>query len=111
MFKGINLSLLFVVVSRSFSFVCIHHHHRALNVFQIPQSKEKLMNIKVDILKEAGGRVFEEHQRFLQTFDQKWRNDENIMLILSAIALFTPDRPRVVHFDVIKLEQVVDDGY
>lgn len=64
------------------------------------------MNIKVDILKEAGGRVFEEHQRFLQTFDQKWRDDENIMLILSAIALFSPDRPRVVHSDVIKLEQV-----
>ncbi|KAK6622360.1 hypothetical protein RUM44_002171 [Polyplax serrata] len=73
--------------------------------WKIPQSKEKLMNIKVDILKEAGGRVFEEHQRFLQTFDQKWRDDENIMLILSAIALFSPDRPRVVHSDVIKLEQ------
>lgn len=64
------------------------------------------MNIKVDVLKEAGGKVFEEHQRFLQTFDPKWRNDENIMLILSAITLFTPDRPRVVHYDVIKLEQV-----
>ncbi|KAL0276607.1 UNVERIFIED_CONTAM: hypothetical protein PYX00_004151 [Menopon gallinae] len=73
--------------------------------WQIPHSKEKLMNIKVDVLKEAGGKVFEEHQRFLQTFDPKWRYDENIMLILSAITLFTPDRPRVVHYDVIKLEQ------
>lgn len=42
----------------------------------------------------------------MKTFDPKWRNDENIILILCAVVLFTPDRPRVVHQDVIKLEQV-----
>ena len=29
-----------------------------------------------------------------------------IMLLLSAIALFSPDSPNVVHRDVVKLEQV-----
>ena len=28
------------------------------------------------------------------------------MLLLSAIALFSPDSPNVVHRDVVKLEQV-----
>ncbi|GLH05985.1 CSON000745 protein [Gryllus bimaculatus] len=72
--------------------------------WKIPHSQERL-NVKVDVLKEARGNIYEEHQRFLRTFDPRWRTDENIMLILSAITLFTPDRPRVVHHDVIKLEQ------
>jgi nuclear receptor subfamily 1 group I len=58
------------------------------------------------VLKEARGNIYEEHQRFLQTFSSDWRNDESIMLLLGAITLFSPDRPNVVHQDVIKLEQV-----
>jgi len=65
--------------------------------------------VKVDVLKEARGNIYQEHQRFLQTFDTAWRTDESIMLLLSAITLFTPDRPNVVHQDVIKLEQVRRD--
>ena len=30
--------------------------------------------------------------RFVSSFHHVWRQDENIMLLLSAIALFTPDR-------------------
>jgi len=41
-------------------------------------------------------------------FHQVWRQDENIMLLLSAIALFTPDRTNVIHVHGIKAEQ---DGY
>ena len=32
-----------------------------------------------------------------------------IMLLLSAIALFSPDSPNVVHRDVVKLEQVSEN--
>lgn len=60
----------------------------------------------MDVLKQAKGNIYQEHERFMKTFDPKWRSDENIVLILCAIVLFTPDRPRVVHQDVIKLEQV-----
>ncbi|XP_026282509.1 nuclear hormone receptor HR96 isoform X1 [Frankliniella occidentalis] len=61
--------------------------------------------IKVDVLKECKGNLYQEHKRFQQSFDSRWRTDENIMLILSAITLFTPARANVVHEDVIKLEQ------
>ncbi|XP_076651655.1 nuclear hormone receptor HR96 [Halictus rubicundus] len=70
----------------------------------IPHSQESMSNIKVDVLKEAKGNLYAEHTRFIRSFDPRWR-DENIILILSAISLFTPDRPKVVHNDVIKLEQ------
>ncbi|XP_076240219.1 nuclear hormone receptor HR96 [Calliopsis andreniformis] len=74
------------------------------DMWLIPHSQESISNIKVDVLKEAKGNLYAEHTRFISSFDPKWR-DENIILILSAIALFTPDRPKVVHNDVIKLEQ------
>ncbi|KMQ97091.1 nuclear hormone receptor hr96 [Lasius niger] len=76
------------------------------DMWKIPHSQESMSNIKVDVLKEAKGNLYAEHARFVRTFDPRWR-DENIILILSAIALFTPDRPRVVHGDVIKLEQTI----
>ncbi|KZC05898.1 Nuclear hormone receptor HR96 [Dufourea novaeangliae] len=74
------------------------------NMWWIPHSQESMSNIKVDVLKEVKGNLYAEHARFIRSFDPKWR-DENIILILSAIALFTPDRLKVVHSDVIKLEQ------
>ncbi|XP_034255825.1 nuclear hormone receptor HR96 isoform X2 [Thrips palmi] len=61
--------------------------------------------ISVDVLKECKGNLYQEHRRFQQSFDPRWRTDENIMLILSAITLFTPARANIVHHDVIKLEQ------
>ncbi|XP_054004294.1 nuclear hormone receptor HR96 [Hylaeus anthracinus] len=74
------------------------------DMWWIPHSQESMSNIKVDVLKEVKGNLYAEHARFIRSFDPRWR-DENIILILSAIALFTPDRPKVVHNDVIKLEQ------
>ena len=57
------------------------------------------------MLKEARGNVYEEHQRFIQSFDPLWRSDEQIMLLLSAVTLFDASRPNVVHGDAIRLEQ------
>ncbi|UYV63444.1 Hr96 [Cordylochernes scorpioides] len=67
----------------------------------------KVMSIKVDVLKKAGGTVYEQHKKFIMGFSPKWKSDENIMLLLSAITLFSPDRPHVIHKEVIKLEQDV----
>lgn len=65
----------------------------------------RLMSIKLDILKEARGNVYEEHKRFINAFRPEWRVDENVMLLLSAITLFTPERPNLVHKDVVMFEQ------
>ncbi|CAN7987026.1 unnamed protein product [Ixodes hexagonus] len=65
----------------------------------------RLMSIKLDILKEARGNVYEEHKKFINAFRPEWRIDENIMLLLSAITLFTPERPNLVHRDVVTFEQ------
>ncbi|XP_063704782.1 nuclear hormone receptor HR96 [Culicoides brevitarsis] len=73
--------------------------------WKIPHSQEEMSNIKADVLKLAKGNVYQEHEKFIQTFEKKWRQDENIILIMCAITLFTPDRARTIHSDVIKLEQ------
>lgn len=73
--------------------------------WKIPHSQEEMSNIRTDVLKLAKGNVYQEHEEFIRTFDKKWRSDENIILIMCAITLFSPDRPKTVHSDVIKLEQ------
>ncbi len=68
----------------------------------------------MELLKEAsqlGVNLYEEHQRFVKSFHPRWRTDENVMLLLSAIALFNYKRSNVTHKDVIKLEQVRTSGF
>ena len=74
---------------------------------QLPSTDRK--ELRLEVLKEAaqlGVNLYEEHKRFVMSIDPQWRADENVMLLLSAIALFTPERSNVVHKDVIKFEQV-----
>ncbi|XP_037949100.1 nuclear hormone receptor HR96 [Teleopsis dalmanni] len=75
------------------------------HTWMIPHVKESMANIHADVLKLANDNLYEEHLNFLRSFDVKWRNDDNIMLIILAIVLFTPTRDRVIHSDVIRLEQ------
>ena len=78
--------------------------------FQLPSNRPH-RELRMDVLKQAndyGVQLYEEHQRFVKSFDARWRSDENVMLLLSAIALFTPERGNVIHKDVVKLEQVTD---
>lgn len=73
--------------------------------WKIPHSEEAMSSITVDVLKLAKGNVYEAHESFIRTFEPQWRQDENIILILCAIVLFTPGRPKTIHSDVLKLEQ------
>lgn len=76
------------------------------STWRIPQSREGMASIKTDVLKLANNNVYEEYESFIRSFDAKLRKDENIILIMSAIVLFTPNRPMTIHSDVLKLEQV-----
>ena len=79
---------------------------------QLPSNRPR--ELRMDLLKQAndyGVQLYEEHQRFVKSFDARWRSDETVMLILSAIALFTPERSNVLHKDVVKLEQVNECYY
>ncbi|XP_033254391.1 nuclear hormone receptor HR96-like [Drosophila miranda] len=73
--------------------------------WKVPHTKENMGTIRTDLLKFAEENIYEEHQKFITTFDEKWRMDENIILIMCAIVLFTSARSRVIHKDVIRLEQ------
>ncbi|CAG0904949.1 unnamed protein product [Darwinula stevensoni] len=72
---------------------------------QIPFRQRMDNLVKLEVLKSAGGNLYEEHHRFITSFEREWRNDENIMLLLGAVSLFSPHRANVRHHDVIQLEQ------
>lgn len=74
------------------------------NTWKLPHVSNTA-HIRAEILKNAKGNIYEEILKFVGTFDEKWRMDENIILIMCAIVLFTPTRSRVIHADVIRLEQ------
>lgn len=76
------------------------------SIWNIPHSSQTMSSIKSDVLKLANNNVYEEYENFIRTFDPRLRKDENIILIMSAIILFTPNRPKTVHTDVLVLEQV-----
>lgn len=76
------------------------------STWRIPQTHEGMASIKTDLLKLANNNVYEEYESFIRSFDGRLRKDENVILIMSAIVLFTPNRPMTIHSDVLKLEQV-----
>lgn len=73
--------------------------------WMIQQDHDRFKNIKLKVLKAAPGNVYEEHKRFILAFQPEWRQDHNIIFLLSAITLFTPERPNIIHGDAIKHER------
>ncbi|KAK9890568.1 hypothetical protein WA026_011938 [Henosepilachna vigintioctopunctata] len=80
------------------------HYNSNSHTWQIPK-QHQTFHINMDVLKLAKNNAYQIIEKFMKAFDNSWGTDENIILIMCAIALFTPDRPKVVHKDVIKLEQ------
>lgn len=75
------------------------------NQWKIPHCQEEVCSIRTDVLKLAKGNLYRTHESFIRSFEARWRTDEHVILVMSAILLFAPDRAKVVHRDVIKLEQ------
>jgi len=74
--------------------------------WQLPDRMGK--ELSMDVLKEAsmhGVNLYEEYQRFASSFPAGYRKDETVMLLMSAIALFTTDRNNLQHQSVVRLEQ------
>lgn len=76
------------------------------STWKIPHSQEMVSSIKSDLLKLAKNNLYEEYENFIRSFDHRLRKDENIILIMSAIVLFTPNRPKTIHTEVLIMEQV-----
>uniref|UniRef100_A0AC34RE57 Uncharacterized protein n=1 Tax=Panagrolaimus sp. JU765 TaxID=591449 RepID=A0AC34RE57_9BILA len=71
-------------------------HHRVFD-----GSKE--FKLPVEILRQTPEQKhYAEHKRFLLTFDEKWRRNQNVMLILNAITLFCADRPNINNVEGIR---------
>ncbi|GBP89160.1 Nuclear hormone receptor HR96 [Eumeta japonica] len=75
------------------------------NSWHLPYSDDRFSTVPADVLKKAKGNIYQAHDRFIRSFEPRWRQDERLVLLLSAISLFVPERARVVHADVVRLEQ------
>ncbi len=56
----------------------------------------------MDVLKEANLKLFEAHRKYALSFEPEWRFDDNLMSLLIAITLFTPDRPNLTNVEAIR---------
>ncbi|XP_054153969.1 nuclear hormone receptor HR96-like [Oppia nitens] len=49
--------------------------------------------------------VFISHKNYLRKLGKEWDSDPYILDLLTAIVLFNPDRPNLIHKDMVKLQQ------
>ncbi|CAJ0579623.1 unnamed protein product, partial [Mesorhabditis spiculigera] len=65
------------------------------NVWNHPKQGSSDMQVKLDILLRSpvAQQHYEEHKRFLNSFGERIRQNETVMLCLAAVVLFSPDRP------------------
>uniref|UniRef100_A0A914E7U1 Uncharacterized protein n=1 Tax=Acrobeloides nanus TaxID=290746 RepID=A0A914E7U1_9BILA len=64
------------------------------------------IRINVEVLKlSPEEKHYVEHKKFLTSFDERWRKNENVMLILNGIVLFCPDRPNIVDISTTRYFQ------
>ncbi|CAG2121568.1 unnamed protein product, partial [Medioppia subpectinata] len=58
--------------------------------------------IKLDALKPSlRPCIFEAHKRFMAQIGHEWDNNLDILNLLSTIVLFDPNRPNIIHKDMI----------
>ncbi|XP_025018141.1 nuclear hormone receptor HR96-like [Tetranychus urticae] len=60
--------------------------------------------LKLTIFRQASEKLYEAHRQFIRTFNQRWRTDHKVNLLLVAIVLFNPDRPNLLHPATVRLE-------
>ena len=66
------------------------------------------ISLSVDVLKNTPEEQhYAVHRNFLNTFDERWRQNESVMLILNGIILFSPDRPNIVNVALVSQIQAL----
>ncbi|KAI6174761.1 hypothetical protein M3Y99_01997800 [Aphelenchoides fujianensis] len=69
-------------------------------------SGSRFISLHVDVLKNTPAvEHYEIHKQFLSSFDERWRQNENVMLILNAIVLFAPARPNLRDVPLVRQTQ------
>ncbi|XP_053203607.1 nuclear hormone receptor HR96-like isoform X2 [Panonychus citri] len=60
--------------------------------------------VKLTVFRQASEKLYQAHRQFIRTFNQRWRTDHKVNLLLVAIVLFNPDRPNLLHPATVRLE-------
>ncbi|CAG2164820.1 unnamed protein product, partial [Oppiella nova] len=63
--------------------------------------------LKVTTLKMFGQDFYELYKNFFNKYGREWDFDSIILDLLTVIALYTPDRPNIMHKHAVKLQQQI----
>lgn len=64
-------------------------------------------SLKMELLKEANKKLYEEHRRFAMSFDPEWRFNDNLMSLLLAISLYDADKSELSNTQAIRNEKAI----
>ncbi|CAG2180790.1 unnamed protein product, partial [Oppiella nova] len=63
--------------------------------------------LKLDLLKPIKRDCYTHFRTFLQKFGSEWDSDPFIIDLLMPIILFNPDRPNIIHKELVKVQQQI----
>ncbi|KAJ6217406.1 hypothetical protein RDWZM_008563 [Blomia tropicalis] len=63
-------------------------------------------SLKLELLKEANPKLYQEHRKYAMSFDPEWRYNDNLMSLLIAIALFNADKSVINNCQAIREEKI-----
>ncbi|CAG2173097.1 unnamed protein product [Oppiella nova] len=63
--------------------------------------------LKLDLLKPVKRDCYTHFRTFLQKFGSEWDSDPFIIDLLMPIILFNPDRPNIIHRELVKVQQQI----
>ncbi|CAG2101273.1 unnamed protein product [Medioppia subpectinata] len=66
---------------------------------------ENSVILNLDLLRQYNMNTFTNHKNFFVKIESIWDSDPVIIDLLTAILLFNPERPKLVHKELVKLQQ------
>lgn len=83
----------------------IFKHYEYLNynyLYQQDLNRNFKFSLKLELLKKANPKLFEEHRKYALSFEPEWRFDDTLMSLLVIIMLFNEDRPKLSNVEQVK---------
>ncbi|XP_054152877.1 nuclear hormone receptor HR96-like [Oppia nitens] len=84
----------------------IQNYNYEHDYWAVIMDQNNVTKLKLEVFKQyQKGNLYEAHRKFMHTFKEEWDKDHTVLDLLTAILLFTPERPNIMHREIIKLEQ------
>ncbi|CAG2180457.1 unnamed protein product, partial [Oppiella nova] len=80
----------------------INTYNQEHDYWSVAMDQNNATMVKVELFKQTKGNLYEAHKNWMHAFAEEWDSDQTILNLLTAIVLFTPERPNIMHRELIK---------